>query len=73
MRIPVGATWVDYVPEVNDMIETNARQGIFAFDIFFEANCTMYQFDLAKSIQRNGKTGFERPIRRVFASVPSRL
>ena len=73
MRIPVGATWVDYVPEVNDRIEANARQGTFAFEIFFEANMTMYQFDLVKSIQRNGKTGFERPIRRVVAPVAARL
>ena len=72
MRIPVGATWVDYVPEVNDRIEANARQGTFAFEIFFETNVTVYQFDLVNSTQRNGKTGFQRPIRRVFASVVSR-
>ena len=73
MRIPVGATWVDYVPEVNDRIEANARQGTFAFEIFVETNVTVYQFDLVKSIQRNGKTGFEHPIRRVFAPVASGL
>ena len=73
MRIPVGATWIHYAPEVNDRIEANARQGTFAFEIVFEANMTMCQFDLVKSIQRNDKTGFERPIRRVVASVAARL
>ena len=40
--IPIGATWVDYIPEVNVMIETNARQGIWQFDILFPTNDTVY-------------------------------
>ena len=28
MSIPIGATWVDYVPEVDDGIEANAHQGV---------------------------------------------
>ena len=41
--IPIGATWVDYIPEVNDTIETNARQGIWWFDIYFPTNPLQFQ------------------------------
>ena len=71
--IPLGATWVDYIPEVNDRIESHARRGEMLFEIYFQTNNTIYQFDLVKLVQRNATTRFERPIRRVFVPMPSRL
>ena len=72
-EIPIGATWVDYVPEVNDMIEANARRGVMLFEIFFQTNTTVYQFDLVNLVQRNATRRLERPLRRVFAPVTARL
>ena len=71
--IPLGATWVDYVPEVNERIESDARRGEMLFEIYFQTNNTIYQFELVKLVQRNATSGFERPIRRVFVPMPSRL
>ena len=73
LEVPIGATWVDYVSEVNDVIEANARRGVLLFEIFFQTNDTVYQFDLVRLVQRNGTTRFERPIRRVFVPMPARL
>ena len=71
--IPIGATWVDYIPEVNDTIETNARQGILWFDIYFPTNDTVYSFNLLAMTQTNSKTGVERLVRRCLVPAASRL
>ena len=71
--IPIGATWVDYIPEVNVMIETNARQGIWQFDILFPTNDTVYNFNLFSMTQRNSKSKVERPLRRCLVPAASRL
>ena len=46
--VPIGGTWVDYIPEVNDTIETNALQRIWCFDIYFPSNNTVYRFNLPR-------------------------
>ena len=71
--IPIGATWVDYIPEVNDTIETNARQGIWWFDIHFPTNDTVYSFNLLAMTQTNCKTRVERSMRRCVVPAASRL
>jgi len=73
IAIPIGATWVDYIPEVNDRIETNARQGIWCFDIHFPTNDTVYSFNLLAMMQTNSKTRVERSMRRCIVPVASRL
>jgi hypothetical protein len=50
--IPLGATWVGYVSEVKERIESNARSCEMLFEIYFQRNNTMYQFDLVKLVQR---------------------
>ena len=71
--IPIGATWVDYTPEVNATIEANARSGIWQFQILFPANETMYSFNLSAMTQKNARTGFVRPLRRCVEPAASRL
>ena len=71
--IPIGATWVDYIPEVNDTIETNARQGIWRFDIYFPTNDTLYSFNLLAMTQTNSKSRVERRVRRFLVPAASRL
>ena len=71
--IPIGATWVDYIPEVNDTIETHARQGLWLFDINFQTNDTVYSCNLLAMKQTNCKTGAERTMRRCIVPAASRL
>ena len=71
--IPIGATWVDYIPQVNDTIETFAGQGKSSFDIYFKTNDTFYRFDLLAMTQINSKTGAVRRLRRCVVPAASRL
>ena len=71
--IPIGATWVDYIPEVNDTIETHARQGLWLFDIHFQTNDTVYSFNLLSMTQTNSKSRVERRVRRFLVPAASRL
>ena len=73
MTIPIGATWVDYIPEVNATIETNARKGIWFFDSHFSTNDTLYSFNLLAMTQTNCKTRVERTMRRCMVLAASRL
>ena len=53
--------------------ESNARQGIWRFDIHFPTNDTVYSFNLLTMMQTNSKTGVERSMRRCIVPVASRL
>ena len=71
--VPLGATWVDYVPDINDIIESRAREGNWVFELYFETNDTVYVFDLVLMVQRNKTTGRERALRRCVTPLPARL
>ncbi len=71
--IPIGATWVDYIPQVNDTIETYAGQGKWSFVIHFKTNDTFYRFNLLAMTQTNSKTGAVRRLRRCVVPAASRL
>lgn len=60
--------WVPYEPDISRQIDLAHQRGIAEIRIRLGPKCWQYIIDFNKMVQRNPKTGMERPLRNVDAA-----
>mmetsp|Transcript_128391 Transcript_128391/g.256451 ORF Transcript_128391/g.256451 Transcript_128391/m.256451 type:complete len:514 (+) Transcript_128391:121-1662(+) len=60
--------WVPYEPEVSKQIDVAHQRGVAEIRIRLGPKCWQYIIDFNRMVQRNPKTGQERPLRNVAAA-----